>query len=53
MDEYWIQKQDMLLQRHRDAWPYQNEFWFSNIVDELNEYQRRIESITKKKEKII
>jgi len=49
MEKYWIQKQDALLRRYFDAWPNQREFWFSNIVDELDEYQKHIESIRRKK----
>jgi len=45
MEKYWIQKQDLLLQRHLNAEPNQKEFWFGNIVDELNEYQRHIDAV--------
>lgn len=49
MEEYWIQKQNLLLQRHRDAFPGQREFWFHNIVDELNEYQAHIDAIRERR----
>lgn len=43
MENYWIQKQDALLRKYFEAWPNEKEFWFSNIVDELDEYQKHID----------
>lgn len=48
MEQYWIDRQNRLLQKHHDVFPNEKEFWFSNIVDELNRYQNIINSIRKR-----
>ncbi len=42
MIAYWISKQNYLLQRHLNARPNQKEFWFCNIVKELDKFQKKI-----------